>query len=313
MMRFLLLALALMTATPVFAQQAIQAKGQPEPPKPLQQQMLAGGQVIYLGKHGSLNGWVLIRQGQPEFYYAPEDGSGLVMGILFDNEGRPITPVQITAIQEEAQRRLGNLVKPNEVPDAAPVTPTPAPAPTPVENVAPALAPAPAPAANLTMGAIEQKPQVAPSPARQLFNDVKNGAKLLWGREGAPVIYAFIDPNCVHCGRFMTDIQPFVDKGEIAVQILPAGFSLNSVNQAAFMMAASDGVERLLRYKNGEKEALPVDNADTTAVDHNMQILTDWDLRLTPVVIYETPKGDIRLVRGRPSDVQVLMKDALGQ
>lgn len=305
-MRLFFLAVAMMISIPAFAEE-------PKLPNALEQQKLAGGQVIYLGQHGSMHGWVLVRRGQPEFYYAPEDGSALVMGILFDKEGRPVTPAQVSAIRGDAQRNLSNMVKPvvPEVP-AMPAQEAPvqeAPTQTAPSKETPVVSVPQVGAINLQ----KPEPEVAPTPARQLYNDVKNGAKLLWGREGVPVIYAFIDPNCGHCRRFMNEIAPFVDEGRVAVEILPVGFRQNSINQAAFMLAADDGVERLLRYKDGDASALPDDNISTTAVDHNLNVLTDWDLRLTPVIIYETPKGDIRLVRGRPYDVPSLIKDALGE
>lgn len=278
---------------------------EPVLPRPLEQQRITGSQVYYLGKHGIMNGWVLVRSGQPEFYYAPEDNSALILGILFDKEGNPLTPQQLVSLQQSKQRDITDMVVPHNLADENLATPAPAEA-APTQTTQSQTAAPSAAATNMS----ELKPM---GPGQQLLQEVSNGAKVLWGAESAPTLYAFIDPNCVHCHHFLTDVTPLVDAGELAINILPVGYNPRSVKQAAFMLASADGIQRLMRYKNGERDALPEADVSQVAIQNNVAIQAKWGLQATPVIIYETPKGEVRLVRGRPSDIPNLINDLTGK
>lgn len=270
-------------------------------PRPLEQQKLAGSQVYYLGRHGNMNGWMMVRGGQPEFYYAPEDNSVLVMGFLFDKEGNPVTPMQLTRLQQSQQRDITDMVVPQS--HIAPNSPS-ADETNNNEAKNDTTNDVIAEAANDNVTELK-----AMSPGEQLYQEVTNGAKLLWGQDNAPAIYAFIDPNCVHCHHFLTDIAPKVESGEVAVNILPVGYNARSVKQAAFILASADGVERMLRYKDGEGGALPEANINTDAVNKNVDIQAKWGLQATPVLVYKSNQGEVRLVRGRPASVTNLIND----
>ncbi len=160
----------------------------PPMPLPLKEQEKRGAQVYYLGRFETLDSWVMVRTGQPEFYYATPDNKALVMGILFNGRGDMLTGEQLKTLQAQQQAGIAAMTqKQVDVPQLPPsstdtqinpsgVAPSPAPATAPVQ--APAQAPVPAPTSAvdpvtglpLAAAPATQQPgaqQPAPQPATQ--------------------------------------------------------------------------------------------------------------------------------------------------
>lgn len=298
-------------------------------PAPLALQMARGAQVYYLGKYDTLDGWALIRTGQPEFYYATPGNKALVMGLLFDEKGEIQTINQFQSLDMTQKGGVIDMMagkiaeKEAAQPGAAPAA-APAPAPTPGSGPAinpnglkaamPFAVAAPTAAAPADPNAPAINELVRNTPGNQLFNAVKSGNSILWGEPGKASFYALIDPNCTHCQDFLKQIEPLVEQKIISVYIYPVGFDDQSKIQAAFALAASDGAKRLLDYAKGKTDALPApENLDVAGVNANVQILSDWDLMATPIILYQAGKtGEVKLIRGRPSNLDATMMDLLG-
>jgi hypothetical protein len=157
-------------------------------------------------------------------------------------------------------------------------------------------------------------PQQSPDgPAAKLYQEVQDANAVLLGKPGVPVFNAFLDPNCPHCQHFLRDTEQAVLAGKIAIRVIPVAFEDKSRKQAAFVLAAGDGAIRLLAYAKGDASALPVpDGFATEGVENNTKILGKWDLLATPIIVYKTPKGDIKLIRGRPLDPKAAIADLTG-
>ena len=78
-----------------------QTAKEPQPPKTLADLERQGSQLFYLGKYEGMNGWALIRQGRPEFFYENPERTAMVMGMMFDGDGQMITMSQLSALKEK--------------------------------------------------------------------------------------------------------------------------------------------------------------------------------------------------------------------
>lgn len=273
---------ALYISAPAHAQQQQKEPPMPAPIKTLAEQ---GAQVRYLGRHDSLDGWITIKNGQEQYFYATEDGKSLLMGLLFDTSGKLVTLRQVKTLQENSDGKVLDMftvetpeAKTGDIPDRY---------------------------KQATM------PQFK-TPAEQLFDDVSSSNWIRLGRENAPVIYSFMDPNCPHCHSFMTDLKTaYLDKGLVQVRLVPVGFlKPESKEEAAFLLAAPDPEQRWYRHMSGDKTALPAEKGiNEQGVERNMAIMQSWKLDATPITIYRAKDGQVKIVQGRPQKMSDILGD----
>lgn len=275
--------LAVLTAAslPAFAQsktnQAI-----PEVPQVLEALAERGAQFRYLGREHGMEGWIAIYQGQEQYYYITQDKKAFVTGLMFGEDGRPITIDQVKTLQASGGDVLDLLTSANPA-----ATETPAPK------------------------SVVETAQVK-TPAERMFADVENSNWVRLGNEAAPVIYSFVDPNCPHCHDFINDIRQknYIEQGVLQIRIIPVGFIEGSLAQSAFLLAAPDAPDRYLKYLDGDKEALPAKgDISTQAVQKNMALMQAWKFSVTPLTAYRSKSGEIKIVRGRVKDLDAMIAD----
>lgn len=281
-MRFLaLLSLMMVLAAPSFAQTA--AKGSmPEIPEALQALADRGAQLRYLGTQHGLDGWIAIYQGQEQYYYVTGDKKAFVTGLMFGNDGQPITIEQVRELQAQGGDVLDLLAEGGAPPAEPPKT---------IESVASSM-----------------KTQ---TPGERMFESVENSNWIRLGQEGAPVIYSFIDPQCPHCHEFITKLRKdYIDKGLIQVRIIPVGFLAGSLEQASFLLAAPNAEELFYKHLDGDKEALPTkSDISTQAIQKNMALMQAWKFNVTPLTTYRSGTGEVKIIRGVAKDIQALIAD----
>lgn len=274
--RLLLVCTALFINIPAHAQQ----QKDPPMPAPIKTLVEQGAQVRYLGRHNSLDGWITIKNGQEQYFYATEDGKSLMMGLLFDTDGKLVTLRQVKALQENSDGPVLDMFT-VQTPDA------------------------------LAAGKQPTLPQFK-TPAEQLFDDVTSSNWIQLGRPDAPVIYSFMDPNCPHCHSFMNDLKTaYLDKGLVQVRLIPVGFlKPESKAEAAFLLAAPDPEQRWYRHMGGDKTALPAEKGiNEQGVERNMAIMQSWKLDATPITVYRGKDGQVKIVQGRPQKMTALLAD----
>lgn len=256
----------------------------PEVPEALEELVSRGAQIRYLGKEHGLDGWIAIYQGQEQYYYVTGDKKAFVTGLMFGADGRPITIDQVRNLQSQGGALLDLLV---EGPDKA-QTPQQA---APIQSLADTM-----------------KTQ---TPSERLFRDVENSNWISLGKDGAPVIYSFVDPQCPHCHAMLKDLRKnYIDAGLIQVRIMPVGFQQGSLAQAAFLLAAPNGADLFLRHLDGDESALPAKgDISTQAVQKNMALMQAWKFDVTPLNIYRGKDGTIKIIRGKPKDAAGLLAD----
>ena len=101
---FLIIALLLLSS-PLHAQ----AQQTPAAPPPIANLTLEGAQNQYLGEALGFDGWLSLKNGQPQYFYVPKGGQGFVMGLLFDNQGKAITFEQLQTLQAQNNPALDAL------------------------------------------------------------------------------------------------------------------------------------------------------------------------------------------------------------
>lgn len=241
-----------------------------------------GAQSRYLGKKHGLDGWITIFQGQEQYYYVTPDGQGFVMGLLFDKEGEMVTLQQVRELQKQGDGELLDfLVAEKPQPD---LTET-----------------------------LQQTNEVFDykTPAERMFADVQNSNWIKFGKDGAPIVYSFMDPQCGHCHNFMTDLQKdFIEKGLIQMRMIPVGFREETLAQAAFLLAAPDAPERFFKHLDGDETALPAKNTmSTQGIQKNLALMQTWKFTVTPMTIYRGKDGKVKIIRGRAGSITDILAD----
>lgn len=275
------LALSALLVLPVLQHKA-QAEKTPDLPPPLTELANNGAQIRYLGNQYGLDGWIAIQGGQEQYFYVTQDGRAFVMGLLFNRDGKIETLKQVQKLQAESGGETLNMITAPEI------------------------------AQKQKQEEIEklQKTEFL-TPAEQLFASVENTNWIPLGKDGAPVIYSFVDPQCPHCHAFMNDLrQDYIQNGLIQVRIIPVGMDAERIAQAAFLLAVPNPQNRWYRHLDGDKDAIPVTpGINDQGVQRNLSVMQAWDLNVTPLTIYRNKNGDIKIIQGRAKNVSKLMKD----
>jgi thiol:disulfide interchange protein DsbG len=277
-MLFTFFAGALLFAFGGTGQAHAQDTNMPDMPAPIANLAAQGAQVRYLGRELGMDGWITIMRGQEQYFYVTPDGKAVLLGMLFDEDGKLITARQIAKMQGDEKALL----------DVLATEPS-------LDPSRPGLA----------------QERALRSPAEKLMGDVESSNWITIGDARAPEIYVFIDPQCPHCKTFLEDLKaPYIDTGRMEIRIVPVGFREETQAQAAFLLAAPDGEERLFRHLEGDTTALPAkQDVNTQGVQMNLGLMQAWKFDATPMTVYRNAEGEIKILRGRANDVHAIYDD----
>ena len=279
---FAFLAALMISASPAFAQTK---PAVPEIPEALAALSERGAQMRYLGNEHGMDGWIAMYQGQEQYYYITADGKAFVTGLMFGSDGRPVTIEQVRALQSQGGEFLDLLAD-----DSTAKTPS--------------LADVKAQNSIVDSGKMS-------SPAERMFADVERANSIRLGSAAAPVIYSFIDPQCPHCHEFIKKVRgPYLEKGVVQIKLIPVGFIKGSPEQAALLLASPDAEARFYKHMDGDKGAIPTkEGVSTQAVQKNMAVMQAWKFDVTPLTVYRSRGGEVKIVRGVPKDLPGLIAD----
>lgn len=247
----------------------------PKMPDPIKNLAEEGAQIRYLGRDYGFDSWITIKNGQEQYFYVLPDQSAFVMGVLFDNKGKLVTVDQVQRLRGSGDDLLDSLA--SEEFTNAQETPD-------FESLA---------------------------PSERLFYDIENSNWVPLGQAGAPVVYSFIDPQCPHCHEFIKELRgEYLDKGKIQVRMVPVGFKDETRAQAAFLMATPNPQERWMKHMDGDESALPAKSEiSQQGVQRNLAIMQSWKFNVTPMLIYRGKDGKVKLVRGKPKNIDNMIAD----
>lgn len=125
--------------------------------------------------------------------------------------------------------------------------------------------------------------------------------------------YIIIDPNCIFCHKLYTAIIPLIDKGQVQVRWIPAGFlKPSSVGKAAALLNAKSDKEAVallhqdeMKFNTGQElgglKAIEKNSQNSTAFDHvtaNTQFFGKYGFQGTPTFIYKDAKGKAHFFPG---------------
>lgn len=248
----------------------------PSLPTPIQNLVDEGAQIRYLGNENGMDAWLTIKSGQEQYFYVKPDGSAFVMGLMFDNKGKLVTVQQVARLRgEEGNASLDQLTD-----DAA--------------------------------FSSAKDSAAFKSPSERLYLDIEASNWVPLGVSGAPILYSFVDPQCGHCHAFINELREakLFEKGKVQVRMIPVGFKEESKAQAAFLIASPNPQEKWFRHMDGDEAALPAKSEmNQQGVARNLAVMQSWEFNVTPMVIYRAKDGKVKIVRGRPKDVDALIKD----
>lgn len=251
----------------------------PKLPEPIQNLVNEGAQIRYLGRDYGVDGWIAIKNGQEQYFYVLPDQKAFLMGVMFDDSGKVVTVDQVSRLRKDGDEVLDLLAD-----DLTPKT-------------------------NATE---DKKSQLEfKSPSEQLFSDIESSNWLPLGQSGAPIMYAFIDPQCPHCHHMITDLRKdYIEAGRVQLRIIPIGFREETRAQAAFLMASPDPQTRFFNFLDGDENALPArQEINQQGVQRNLAIMQTWKFNVTPMAVYRAKDGSVKIVRGRPQDIPALVDD----
>lgn len=243
-----------------------------------------GAQVRYLGDDAGMQGWLVIYNGKPEYIYnTPNQEAYIVGGILLDRKGQPVTEKQVERLLQPAAERLKKVLgEPEAQAERAAAKPT-----------------------------FDKD-----GPAAKLMADMAKAPYVSVGDPKAPLVYAIIDPDCPHCHQFIKDLEASgaLEASRVRLHLIVAGIlSDKSLKRAATVLAQGPekGGEMLMRHINGgEEDRIPVqDDVKLDKVRENLALMQKWKLDATPLILYQSKEGDIRIIRGKPADPTILVED----
>ena len=306
-MRLFFLALIILAIFPAVTM--AQSGFSPKMPKALQEMVDQGAQVHYLGEFEGMKGWALIRQGKPEFFYQNREGTAMVMGLMFNQDAEMVTMGQLRALHQRVGDDMyavtgGSIANANLPPLSDSEKSNNTSEPVAVADASPASAPAPVvltpplvTARNLT-------------PAKRMYADLLGTNWVTMNPQGKYDLFAFIDPDCPHCMNFIKDVEPMMINGGLRIRVIPIGMTDQSLKKAAVLLSSSDPQGRVLKYAKGDKSALSApNNINTKGVEKNVTTMLKHEFDVTPIIVYRTGKGEIRLIRGRPSNYETILND----
>lgn len=245
----------------------------PQVPDPIQALLGQGAQIRYMGERYGLESWITILRGQEQYFYVLPDGEAFVMGLLYDKEGNIVTSEQLREMQEQGDNFLDIIDPPK--------------------------------------AEVSKSPSLAyKKPAERMYEDLENSNWVRLGSSAAPLVYAFIDPQCPHCHAFLEEARKDVESGDLQIRAIPVGFNAETLAQASLLLASSNPQERLYNYLDGDDDALPIrDDVVTKGVERNISIMQSWKFDVTPMIAYRAEDDDIKLVRGRVNDLSAMTQD----
>lgn len=250
----------------------------PKLPDPIQNLASDGAQVRFLGKDGGVDGWVAIKNGQEQYFYVLPSGDFL-SGVLFNSKGSAVTVEQVARLRQQNGQLLDSLAS-----DASQSLST---------------------AVNDKSTKYEFK-----TPSEQLYYDIENSNWIPIGQAGTPLFYSFVDSQCQHCHSTLMALKPYIDSGKVQVRIVPIGFREETQAQAAYLLATPNPAATWWRHLEGDETALPASkDLSKQGVQRNLAIMQSWKLNVTPLNVYRGKDGKVKIIRGKPKDLEALIKD----
>ncbi len=244
-----------------------------------------GAQVRYLGKNLGLDSWLTVKAGKVQYVYVTPNQEANIVGILLDKYGNPVSPSGLENIARNAPPAAGPLSSGLSANEAMSVARKTSP----------------------------QGQGNTSSKAEMLYQAFENANYIEIGAADAPLAYALIDPDCPHCHAFIKELldKNVFEERRLRLRVIPVGIlSGDSLARAAMLLSMPEAGQVLINHINGDKDVIPVSEDVTLAgVETNMRLMQDWNLDVTPFLLYRAGTGELKIIRGKPKDSNTFLKD----
>lgn len=267
----------LMNAMPAFAQDNTNTL-LPDLPAPIQGLVNEGAQIRFLGKDYGLEAWIAIKNGQEQYFYVMPSTGAFLTGLLFDEKGNAVTIEQVQRLRQQGDSKFLDVLTADKP-------------------------------ATTSKKEVDERYEFK-TPSEQLYYDIENSNWVPIGQAGTPVFYSFIDPQCPHCHEMMKTMRPYIESGKVQVRMLPVGFKDVTKAQAAFLMATPGPEDVWWAHVDGNPNALPAKmEINRQGVERNLAVMQSWKLNVTPLIIYRGKDQKVKIIRGKPKDIEALISD----
>ncbi|MCF6767246.1 thiol:disulfide interchange protein DsbG [Thiotrichales bacterium 19S11-10] len=158
---------------------------------------------------------------------------------------------------------------------------------------------------------IDYEQYIQPKTAVKAFKEAKDTHYLEQGNANAPhKAYVIADPNCHFCHKLYQSLLPEVQSGNLAIRWILIGAV--KPDSAAKVMAIFDNSHPLKALENNEQQfneeteeggikaqAEPSAKAKAN-LDKNMQFMMENKMYVTPIILYKTTNGLVKMDQGMP-------------
>ncbi len=157
-----------------------------------------------------------------------------------------------------------------------------------------------------------------PLPAKKLTSDIAHSATSFVVGKSGPEITAFVDPNCIFCHKFYTNVMPLVQDGKLRVRFVVVAFLKNSsLPKAEAILSAANPAqalatnEALFNVKTEEGGIVPIQKPSPTVmgdVERNTFLLRSTGEMATPTILYCNKQNEPVVAHGIPRDADSFLK-----
>ncbi len=265
-----------------------------------------GGKLFYLGERSGLHGWFIVKDGQIQMIYLTPDKQTVMIGAIFTSDGQDVTGSQINALatrNKEVYQLLNAPATQQAELDAAVSN----------EGGVAAVPGDPSFAAASSRAEKESMPAIPLSPGDRLYQDLKAAAGVSFGSGSAPEIIIIAAPKCPNCKKTWLELRESVKSGQVQVRLIPVYNSVGGeeANQAAHLLVTKDPFAAWDKFSGGDEKALdgPPDEIAARAVMANLNLVSKWNIKGYPYIVYKGKDGRIKIVQGRPERMAAVLVD----
>ena len=233
----------------------------------------SGARLYELGDLHGLRGIFAVDGPSFAVFYLTPDGQAAIRGIAQDADGRNLTRDQVA-----------------KVPGVVP-------------TVVVGDAPRPSPAA-------PDQTVVFQAPATSLLQAVQTTGYGVEGRDDAPRLWVFVDPQCGVSRRAIDALRPYVAAGRVQLAVVPVAIlDRGEGGPSAAAAAAMLGLPReaMVAAWMGDRLAGPPDPGAIVTLHANMLAADRIGLRGTPTFVWREADGGEGRADGLPGDVGAMV------
>lgn len=257
-----------------------------------------GAKLFYLGERSGMPGWFIWLNGQVQMIYLSPDRQTAFIGGMFSIRGENVTGEQIKYLNQ-SNKEFVDLV--SQV--------------TAQQNEAGAAGlPPPAPQTPLLGNNL---PAVAVTPGEKLYQDLTAASGVTVGSNPRAEILMVMDTNCPYCQATWKALSAKVQANQLQIKLIPITNldpSGEDTRTGAKLLEVANPFEAWDQYANGNKNALagPSLPDKNRAVLANRELVDKWKIKATPYLVYRGKDGKIKLVSGKPDDINAVLSDLGG-